>query len=238
MIPYALQQLIKSDNDVTRTLGNELANVWLDFSTQIDNTPIIKSILEGKIGLNEYKRLILNMRAQVIDGGSWLSRAASSFDAKSSPLALAARNAMIAHANEEKGDFKMLDSDYCNCGGIHDDIESAQQNIGTFALSSFIMWQASQPNPFGFMGAIFIIEGMGTIKAKIVAEALKSHLKVKDQQVSFLVYHAKADDEHFAGLARFLLNTQITESIAKSIIKTAKTVAFLYRSQLEQLDNV
>lgn len=236
MIPPALKSLIESENPVSKLLGVELSETWLDFSKKIDNTKIIRDLVEGRSGLVEYKRLMVGMRAQIVDGGSWIARAASSFDAKSSKLAAMARTSLIGHANEEKADYRMIDADYCAVGGLLEDIEGAEQNIATHALSSYIMWIASQPNPFGFLGAVMIIEGMGTVKAQIVAEALQHHLKLKDNQVSFLRYHAKADDDHFVNLVKFLSNPLITESIAKSIIKTAKTVAFLYQQQLAMID--
>lgn len=233
----ALEQLAASENTITKMLGIELLNTWSSFSNRIDNTPIINKILDGSVTLDEYKALLINIRAQVVDGTSWIARAASSFDPKSSLLAAYARQTLISHATAEQGDYRMLDDDYVSCGGNAQEIEHGAQNIGSFALTNFIFWEASKPNPFAVLGAIFIIEGMGSIKAGQIGNALKQALGLKENQVSFLMYHAKADEEHFATFARFLANPIISETMAKTIIKVAKTVALLYLTQLEQLGN-
>ena len=45
-------------------------------------------------------------------------------------------------------------------------IQGAEKNIGSEALSAWMFHEASKPNPFGLLGAMFIIEGLGSIKAQ------------------------------------------------------------------------
>lgn len=237
MIEDNFKPLLNNKNPEKREIGQRLLEIWLDFDANIDAVPIIASILKGEATIADYKRLLRNLRAQVFDGGSWISRAASSFDGRSSDLALLARQSLIVSAMEERADYSMLDKDYCQCGGILADITGAEQNIATHALSSYIMWQATQPNPFNVFGAQMIIEGMGTIKAPQIANALQTHLKLNDTQLSFALYHSSADQQHFSTLVRLLQHPKVDCTMAASIAKCAKTVAFLYTEQLKQLDN-
>lgn len=232
---HLLPELLSSKNEQTHTLGVQLNSVWNEFNKEMDATPLVSAIRAGTINLADVKRFIKSMRAQVIDGGSWISRAASSFDAKSSRLALEARRALIRHAAEEQNDFMMLDNDYAQLGGVREDIETAEQNIATHALSSFILWQASLPNPYHILGAQFIIEGVGKIKTTEWVAHLRKCLRLRDDQMSFMLYHSVNDEHHFQGLERFLMLPDITKEAADKIVLTARTVAFLYVEQIKRI---
>lgn len=57
-----------------------LIKVWADFETKLDQVPIIDKLNRGKFRLEDYKTLLINHRQQVIEGGRWIARAASSID--------------------------------------------------------------------------------------------------------------------------------------------------------------
>ncbi|MFT4741517.1 MAG: 3-oxoacyl-[acyl-carrier-protein] synthase-3, partial [Marivirga sp.] len=61
--------------------------------------------------------------------------------------------------------------------------------------------------------------------------------KLKNEQVSFFTYHGVADEKHFQNLERALEHPFMHEALAKKIVKTAKTTAYLYKMQLEELGN-
>ena len=92
------------------------------------------------------------------------------------------------------------DLDYAAVGGDPQVMAATPANIGSEALSAFVFHRAGLPDPVDLLGAMFVIEGLGTRKAAGWAGLLKQHLGLADDQVSFLRYHAAGDDEHFSVL--------------------------------------
>ncbi|WP_030156395.1 3-oxoacyl-[acyl-carrier-protein] synthase III C-terminal domain-containing protein [Glycomyces sp. NRRL B-16210] len=211
-----------------------LEAVWREFEARLDAVPVMHRLAEGTVTLEDYRRLLFNLRQQVADGARWISRAASNFSVDLFDL----RSAAIGHAAEEHRDFMMIERDYVACGGSIEDIRGGVKNIGSEALSAYMFHTASQPDPIGLLGAMFIIEGLGTGKASGWAARFKEVLGLRDDQVSFLAYHGDADDDHFAKLQAILALPWIDAAATEAIVKTAKVVARLYALQLEELDNV
>lgn len=223
-----------SANPVTRTLATDLAVVWQLFTQRLDSVPVIAAINHGTITREGYLCLLRNIRQQVVEGGRWIALTASSM---SLPLFIV-RSALIRHAAEEHRDYQMLEKNYVEAGGDLRDIESATKNVGSEAFSSYMFHQASQPDPLGLFGAMFIIEGLGTARAASWASKLRTTLDLPEGAVSFLAYHGHNDDSHYDKLRAVLSAPFIDEHAARAIVKTARTVARLYCLQLEELDHV
>ncbi|MEU6860586.1 3-oxoacyl-[acyl-carrier-protein] synthase III C-terminal domain-containing protein [Glycomyces sp. NPDC046736] len=211
-----------------------LDQVWEDFERRLDAVPVMARLADGTATIEDYQRLLFNLRQQVADGARWISRAASNFSVEHFEL----RSAAIGHASEEHRDFMMIERDYAAVGGSVEDIRAGRKNIGSEALSAYMFHTASQPDPIGLLGAMFIIEGLGTGKAAGWAARFKSLLGLRDDQVSFLAYHGEADDDHFAKLQAILASPVVDDAAADAIVTTAKVVARLYALQLEELDHV
>jgi 3-oxoacyl-[acyl-carrier-protein] synthase-3 len=211
-----------------------LDEVWQDFEERLAAVPVMRRLDEGTATLDDYMRLLFNLRQQVADGARWISRAASNFSVDLFDL----RSAAIGHAAEEHRDFMLLEQNYAACGGSLEDIRAGEKNIGSEALSAYMFHSASGPDPIGLLGAMFIIEGLGTGKAAGWAARFKELLDLRDDQVSFLAYHGEADDDHFAKLQAILASPRVDAAAADAIVKTAKVVARLYALQLEELDHV
>lgn len=218
---------------VLRRLLLDLAIVWADFERMLRATPIVRRIEAGQATVKDYRMLLRNMRQQVMEGARWIARAASNISVELFPI----RSMFISHAGDEHRDFQMLERDYCAVGGTLEEIVSTPKNIGSEALSAFMFHRASQPDPLDLLGAMFVIEGLGRQKAGQWAKALKTQLRLADEQVSFLSYHGQNDDNHFDRLREVLASGVVDEAVARRIVKTAKVVARLYALQLEEMDN-
>jgi len=95
--------------------------------------------------------------------------------------------------------------------------------------------QASQPNPFGLLGAMWIIEGLGAIKAREWGLAVQARLGLPDEAVRFLLYHGENDAGHieeFQTMLRLVLPDPV---IAARIVKCAEVTARLYALQIEEI---
>ena len=218
---------------VSRAL-NGLAEVWARFERELARVPAIRRIEDGVATADDYRRLLLNLRQQVVDGGRWISLAAANFGNDLFPL----RSAAIRHAADEHQDFQLLERDYASVGGDPAAMHSTPANLGSAALSAFMFHRAGLPDPVDLLGAMFVIEGLGTRKAGGWADKLQRSAGLRDDQLTFLRYHAVGDDAHYGILRTVLRSGLFDDSQVDRIVRTARVVARLYVLQLEELDRV
>lgn len=209
-----------------------LSVIWLDFEAQLHNVPIVRRVFERRIRLLDYHQLLLNHRAQVMNGALWITRAASNVGHEFAEL----RSRFIRHAATEHRDYLMLEQDYQRSGGDPEGLARHELNIGSEALSAWMFHRADQPNPFDLLGAMYIIEGLGKRVAGQWSEHVQAALRLPEQAVSFYSYHAKADADHLGELEEALCSGVLTlPDMAPRILKTARVTARLYRLQLEEI---
>jgi 3-oxoacyl-[acyl-carrier-protein] synthase III len=209
------------------SLTLDLARVWSGFEARLRETPMVQRIEARTATIEDYRRLLLNLRQQVIEGGRWISRAASNFTLDEF------RAAAIQHAAAEHRDFRLLERDYAAAGGRLADIQRGRKNIGSEALSAFVFQQAGHPDPVDLLGAMFVIEGLGNRLAMGWARMLQTQLSLSDASVSFLRYHGEADEGHLAELTHLL--TLLTPEHEARVVRTAEVVARLYALQIEEM---
>ena len=222
-----------SGTEIEERLVRQLSGVWSDFENRLNAVPIIQKMNEQRLTVEDYRGLLYNLRQQVIDGSRWISRAASNVTRKHFEI----RSAFIGHSSDEHRDFEMLESDYVSVGGELESIQNGSKNIGSEALSEYILGQASRENPFNLIGAMFIIEGLGRRVARRWGERIKEQLELEESQIKFLLYHSESDDVHFERLDKAVQSGILTEELVADIVKTAKVVARLYVLQLEEIGN-
>jgi hypothetical protein len=209
----------------------KLAVAWAEFEGRLEATPLIRRLTRGRFELADYRMFLINLRQQVKDGSLWMARAASSIDEDHLEL----RSTLMRHAVTEHRDFRMLETDYVASGGALDEIRSAEKNLGSEALSSWMFHQASQPNPFGLLGAMFIIEGLGSIKAAAWGRLVQSRLGLPQDAVKFLLYHGENDAGHMEEFAEMLRMVLPNEATAARIVTCARVTARLYALQIEEI---
>lgn len=225
---------IKTDGSaLSESLVRQLAGVWTEFETRLNRVPIVAKMYDGRLTLQDYRDLLFNLRQQVIDGSRWISRVASNVTREHFPI----RSAFIGHSSDEHRDFELIERDYASVGGDLEVIRNGSKNIGSTALSEYILSRASRENPFDLVGAMFIIEGLGRRVAARWAERIREQLNLEPRQVSFLAYHSASDDIHFARLDAAVQSGILTERLVSEIVTAAKVTARLYVLQLEEIGN-
>ncbi|MGI9055711.1 MAG: 3-oxoacyl-[acyl-carrier-protein] synthase III C-terminal domain-containing protein [Pyrinomonadaceae bacterium] len=224
---------VKTNSNLRGELWRRLTNVWIDFETRLNNVSFIEKMNRGKLRIEDYRNLLLNLRQQVVEGARWISRAASNITAENFPL----RSIFIGHAEEEHRDFQMLERDFVSVGGNLEEIKNAEKNIGSEALSAWMFHRASQENPLDLLGAMFIIEGLGQRVANKWGNAIREQLNLRAEQVSFLLYHGANDENHLQKLEEILSGDFLNREMLERIVKTAKVTARLYALQLEEIGN-
>lgn len=225
---------IKTDGSpLAESLVRQLAGVWTEFETRLNRVPIVAKMYDGRLTLQDYRDLLFNLRQQVIDGSRWISRVASNVTREHFPI----RSAFIGHSSDEHRDFELIERDYASVGGDLEAIRNGSRNIGSTALSEYILSRASRENPFDLIGAMFIIEGLGRRVAARWAERIRAQLNLEPRQVSFLAYHSASDDIHFARLDAAVQSGILTEKLVSEVVTAAKVTARLYVLQLEEVGN-
>ena len=225
---------MREQEDKTASVLRQLVMVWADFESRLNQLSIVQKMNRKKLRLEDYQLLLLNHRQQVIEGGRWIALAASSITNEYVDL----RSDFIKHANAEHHDFRMLEENYVATGGKLEDIRSYPKNIGSEALSAWMFYRASRPNPFDLLGAMFIIEGLGKHIARHWSENIKQQLGLSDAHVSFYSYHGEYDEGHIEKLEEALSSGILDiPNMSESTVKTAKVTGRLYLLQLEELGN-
>lgn len=215
----------------TADVLRQLVVVFTDFEGRLEQTPLIRKLSRGRFDLEDYQAFLIDLRQQVKDGALWMSRAASNIDDEHLEL----RSTLMRHAVTEHRDFRLLEADYVATGGELSVIRSAEKNIGSEALSAWMFHEASKPNPFGLLGAMWIIEGLGSIKAAEWGAAVKKRLDLPDEAVRFLRYHGENDVQHIGEFEAMLDMVLPDAAVAARIVKTARVTARLYALQIEEI---
>jgi 3-oxoacyl-[acyl-carrier-protein] synthase-3 len=226
-------QLSPSSDPLSQILLRELAAVWFEMEDRLQRVPIVEKLYQGRFSIDDYQKLLFNLRQQVIDGSCWIARAASNITPDHFPI----RSAFIAHTSDEHRDFEMLERNYAAVGGNLDEIRSGKKNVGSEALSAYILQRAGRENPFDLIGAMFIIEGIGQRIAKQWGMRIQEVLGLKNDAVSFFLYHSESDIKHFQRLDLAINTGILTPELVPAIVKCAKTTARLYVLQLEEIGN-
>lgn len=209
----------------------KLAVVFADFEQRLEATPLIRKLTRGRFELADYHAFLINLRQQVKDGALWMSRAASNIGEDHLEL----RSTLMKHAVTEHRDFRLLEQDFTASGGRLEDILSARKNVGSEALSAWMFHEASKPDPFGLLGAMWIIEGLGSIKARPWGLKVQERLGLPDDALRFLLYHGDNDVGHMEEFREMLAMVLPDEAVAERIVTTAKVTARLYALQIEEI---
>lgn len=158
---YPLREIESPELQIAKTETSEwlirnLAQVWIDFETELLKVPIVTKIHDGKLSLSDYKLLLTDLRQQVIDGSQWISRAASHIDIGLFEL----RSAFIRHTAAEHKDYQMLERNFEALGEDIEKIRSGEKNIGSVALTSF-MFQQANPIPLTCLAPCLSLKELG-----------------------------------------------------------------------------
>ena len=220
-----------SQPDKTQQTLLQLAEVWHSFRSAMWRTPLVQKLNVGQFTQTDYLRWMEQWIPQVREGSLWMRQAAGQLDKHYPALA----HMIHAHAREEQDDFQILFQDYQVAGGTAPSLDSLQRNAGGEALNSYMHRAASQTNPIGLLGGIYIIEGTGQRIVPCLLPLLKQQLNLPEPCYRFLQYHGENDAEH---LQHWLSAVQLAlasdgEAAQQAIVRTAQQVATLYQLQME-----
>src|SRR5688572_10589823 len=173
---------------------SELPSVGHEYRSRAWRTRLIRKITTNRFTSPDYVKWMSCWFPQVREGSRWMTAGADNLDAQHAALVSLVRK----HAGEERNDFKILFDDYRSAGGTAKSIDELRRNPGGEALNAFMHGLASQPNPLGLLGAIYIIEGTGQRIIPALLPLLQQQLDLPPQAFRFLTYHGDNDVSHLA----------------------------------------
>ena len=225
--------------EALRALLSELAAIWHGYRSRVWRTPLIRKLREQRFTRADYVQWTRNWIPQVREGSKWMREGAASLQPPYTDLA-----ALIeTHAGDEQDDYMILFEDYRKAGGDVAEIDELRRNPGGEALNSYLHALAAQPNPFGLLGAIYVIEGTGQRIIPALLPLMKASLvqgadAVPHDAFRFLEYHGANDVHHLARWLRaveIVLARDVDGSGAHAIIETARRTAELYLMQFQHV---
>lgn len=219
-------------SEIGQATLRRLMREWFNFERLLGTVPIIRRLDLGTFTRSDYQKLLLNLRPQVVEGARWISRCASSFDRDHADI----RSVILRHAHDEHRDYEVLEQDFVATGGDLAAIRSQPKNPGSEALHAFLMFKATEPNPSGMLGAMWIVEGLGEKMASSWADRIESLTGCDNNATRFLRYHGSNDDAHMDKLYALVDRICTSERVASDVVMTARVVARLYAWQLEEID--
>lgn len=142
---------------------------------------------------------------------------------------------LMRHAVTEHRDFHLLEQDYVAAGGEIEVILGMEKNVGSEALSAWMFHEASKPNPFGLLGAMFIIEGLGSVKAAEWGKLVQRRLGLPAEAVRFLLYHGDDRRRPHGRIRHNVAAGAARPPHSAKIVKCAEVTGRLYALQIEEI---
>lgn len=208
-----------------------LMQVWHDYRSAVFRTDMVNALMQNNFNINHYLSWMESWIPQVREGSLWMRRAISSM----SPAYQALAEIIHTHAGEEQLDWQILYQDYRQAGGTLP-ASALSRNPGGEALNAFMHAYASQPDPIGLLGGIYIIEGTGQRIIPTLLPRIKDGLAHSPSTLKFIEYHGENDQAH---MLRWLNAVKMVIALepnsAHEIVKVADTVSKLYLQQWHYL---
>ena len=221
-----------SSDPVVATALRQLAEVWHDYRSRAQRTPLVRKILKGELTREDYLRWMSCWIPQVREGSRWMRAAAARFQDPFLPL----RALVERHATDEHLDYATLFEDYKAVGGQAASVDELTRNGGGEALHAFMVSRASRPSPLDLLGAMYIIEGTGSQIIPLLLPKLKRQLRLPDRAFRFLEYHGANDTSHLdRWLAAVTFALREDPSLVSRLVETARITARLYVLQMEEV---
>jgi 3-oxoacyl-[acyl-carrier-protein] synthase-3 len=210
----------------------ELASIWHDYRSRVWRTPLVRQIRERRFQVADYLNWMEHWVPQVREGSRWMREGAASLSAPYQGLA-----ALIGvHAGEEQNDFMILFDDYRKAGGDVADLDRLKRNPGGEALNAYLHALAATRDPFGLLGAIYIIEGTGQRIVPALLPLIKAGLRLAPDAFRFLEYHGHNDQSHlerWLAAVEMVIALDASGNAARQIVDTARRTAALYLMQFQ-----
>jgi hypothetical protein len=122
--------------------------------------------------------------------------------------------AMLAHQGEEFDHGEMALRDFVGLGGNESDARKKRMSPEAFAVAGMWWMIAHQRDPFAYLGALYLFEGL----TPTVTGFVKANLQKKgftEESLEYIEFHSTEDIKH-ANLVRYLIS-DVAETYPESV---------------------
>jgi hypothetical protein len=130
--------------------------------------------------------------------------------------------AMLAHQGDEFDHGEMASRDYVGLGGDEAIVKAKRLSPESFAVSGVWWMMARQRDPFAYLGALYLFEGLTPTVTKLV----KGNLEQKGlsaNSLEYIEFHSTEDIKH-ANLVRYLIS-----EIANNYPRSDESIKYGYQ---------
>ncbi len=223
---------------VTSTDGNLVAALKTELDrlvSGVDGRPAMRAMLDGSADRDLYVSFLVQSRHYVALTEPCLREAGKRLRELKRYGALA--ELYFQKAEEEAGHDILIDEDLKSLG-LDPERALAQERPGGWvnAYNTWITAATRGEHPLAFMGSAYVLEGLATQRAGVIADALKRAGRIEhiEKAVRFLELHAVADIGHVDDMDRDL--ESLTDPAEKdAIVMTAAATRGAYLGMLDDV---
>jgi pyrroloquinoline quinone (PQQ) biosynthesis protein C len=145
------------------------------------------------------------------------------------------QDALVEYMEEERGHEKWILDDITAMGGHAVGVRTGKPRMPCRMMVGYTYYAIERISPYAMLGSVHVLEGMSTVLADKVADAVNSSLgQTQNGGFSYLRSHGALDVAHVA-LFRDLVDKIREPAAQEVIVETAKTIYHLYGGIFREL---
>lgn len=144
------------------------------------------------------------------------------------------QDALVEYMEEERGHEKWILNDIRAMGGDAEAVRSGEPGQACQIMVGYTYYAIEWISPYALLGSVHVLEGMSTMLADLVADAIQSSLAFPGEVgFSYLRSHGALDIEHVAFFKKLV--DQLPDDTHAVIIATSKVIYRLYADIFREL---
>lgn len=208
----------------------ELIHVTEAQRAHLQNLPIIRDALSGRVTLAEYRAFLGEAYHHVKHTVPLLMACGARLPERLEWL----RGAVAEYIEEEFGHQEWILDDIAACGGDAPLVRRSLPSAATELMVAYAYDTVMRGNPVGFFGMVLVLEGTSTALAISAAKALCDHLGVDGKALRYLTSHGLLDQQHI-GFFEGLMDRLEDAGDRAAVIHAARMFYGLYGAIFESI---
>lgn len=202
---------------------DELLHATEPERTELQNTPLIRDALAGRVSRSQYLAFLEQAYHHVKHTVPLLMSCGGRLPERLEWL----RTAVAEYIEEEIGHHEWILNDIAAAGGDPEAVRNGKPALATELMVAYAYDTVQRRNPVGFFGMVLVLEGTSVALATDAAAAIKSSLELPAAAFSYLVSHGSLDQDHTRFLAG-LMDQLSDPTDQAAVIHCARVMYRLY----------
>ena len=195
-----------------------------------ENNQLFRLIKAEKVTLKHYQEFLLSIFHQTFHAAVSFASAGANCSNNNFEI----RDYLIKHAEEEHSHWRWVLEDLKNIGYKGSDPRSNFPNKSCSSYIAFNFYLATR-YPIARLGAAAAVEVIGAGLGAKYGKNLIQQLKLKPEQMKFVMSHSITDVEHVGEIFDLLKESELTQQDWSWMIYAATMAARLYRDMYDEI---